>query len=243
MKKLTMTLVMSAILGTLAGCGGGGSGSEGVDNSAMTLTVKPAGDVNMAVNSSMNLNMVSSVRRASNTDKSSITSMIWELTPMNGETIPPVLSNGNCTGSNTSNATSQCSTTLTVPQTVTTGKWNVTATAKASNGSQRSESFVLSVDNSKYNLSAGDAQNIKAESNGSFNAVLLKGALTGTNGGKIIESKWVQISGPSIIIANAESINASFIPNQLGEYRFRLTVVVDEITINAETTVQATPKD
>lgn len=243
MKKLTMTLVMGAVLGALAGCGGGGSNGGSIDNSAMTLNVEPSGDLAMTANSSVNLGMTSSVRRASSDDKSVISSMKWVLTAMNGETVAPILSNGSCVGLNVTNATAQCGTTLTVPQTVTTGKWTLTATAVASNGSQRSQSLAVNVDNSVYSLSAGNAQTVKSETNGSFGTVLLTGALSGTNGGKIIETKWVQVSGPSVQLSNAGTLNASFIPNALGQYTFQLTVVVDGKTINAITTVNATPAE
>ena len=111
--------------------------------------------------------------------------------------------------------------------------------SKASNGTQRSESMLINVNNSVYNLHAGDAQNFIGDENGVFNVALLKGTLSGTNGGKIVKVLWTQVSGPTVSIANADSMNASFTPltNVAGEYKFELAVTVDDVTIKSETTV------
>lgn len=243
MKKSTMklVLVMSAVAGLLAGCGGGGS--DGVDNSAMTINLKPAGDKTVAANSSFNLNMVTNVRRASSTDTNSVAGMSWTLTPLNGETITPVLSNAACAGANISGVTGSCSTIVSIPQTVTTGKWSVIGTAKSTNGNQRSESFILSVDNSKYNLSAGNAQSVTATTgNTVFDAVLLTGTLGGTNGGKLISVNWTQTSGPATTLSNSGTLTPSFVPTIDGTYEFKLEVLVDDVTISATTTIVANPK-
>ena len=241
MKKLKMTLLMGAIVGVLAGCGGGGS-DDGVDNSIMTLNINPSANQNLPANSSIDLSMESSVRRASSTDKSAITAMSWTVTPLNGETVNPVLYDASCTGINISNASAGCKTVLSVPQNVTTGKWNVIATAKASNGSQRSESFTLSVDNTVYNLNAGDAQVVSAASNGTFGVVSLTGLLSGNNGGKIVSVEWTQVEGPvEAVLANGKTLTPSFVPTALGKYKFNLKVVVDNVTLNAVTTVDAQP--
>lgn len=231
---------MGAVVAALAGCGGGSD--DGVDNSAMTLNVNPSVNQNLPANSSLTLTMNSSVRRASSTDTASIASLTWTLTPLNGETINPVLSDAACAGMNSSGASAGCSTLLSIPQTVTTGKWTVLATAKASNGTQRSESFTLSVDNTVYSLNAGPAQTIVAATNGTFAPVTLTGVLSGANGGKVVSTTWVQTEGPvAAVLANANTLTPSFVPTVTGKYTFNLRMVVDSVTLNAVTTVDAQP--
>lgn len=236
-EKIWINLINGALVAGLTACGGGGN--DGVDNSAMTLTVKPSGDKTMAANSTINLTISSSVRRASSTDTNSVSSMTWTLTGNGGETVNPVLSNGTCAASNNTGIFAECSTVLSVPQSVTTGQWTLTASARASNGTQRSESMLINVNNSVYNLHAGDAQNFIGDENGVFEVALLKGTLSGTNGGKIVKVLWTQVSGPTVEIANPGSMNASFTPlvNTAAEYKFQLSVTVDDQTINSTTTV------
>lgn len=236
MKKIGLTMIMSAVMGLLTACGGGNSG---VDDSAMTINITPSGNKTMAANSYINLSMTTSVRRATSTDTTSVSSMTWTLTGNNGETINPVLSNGSCAAINNTGIFAQCDTTLSIPQNVTTGQWTLTGNAKASNGNQRSESMVINVNNSLYNLSAGDAQVFTGDTNGFFSSVLLNGTLSGTNGGKIVKVLWTQLSGPTVDIANPGTMNASFTPlaNTAGEYKFQLSVTVDDQTIISTTTV------
>lgn len=246
MKKSTMKLVlaMSTVAGLLAGCGGGSS--DGIDNSAMTLELKPSGDKTVAANSSFTLNMVTNVRRVSSTDSNSVSSMSWTLTPLNGEKSSPVLSNATCGGANISGVTGSCSTIVSIPQPVTTGKWSVVGTAKASNGNQRSETFILSVDNSKYNLTAGDVQTTEGKTSVAgttvFEPVKLTGMLGGTNGGKLISVKWTQTGGPTTSLANDDTLTPSFVPTAVGKYDFKLEVLVDDVTITATTFVVANPE-
>lgn len=241
MRNLKLTLVIGAIVAALTACGGGGD-NGGVDNSAMTLSVTPSGDQNMAPNSTMKLSMNSSVRRSSSTDTNAVSSMSWTVTPLNGETVNPVLSDATCAGINISGASGGCSTIISVPQNVTTGKWNVIATAKATNGTQRSENFTLSVDNSVYNLSAGNAQVVTASTKGTFTPVTLTGNLSGNNGGKILTVAWTQTSGPdTAVLANANTLTPSFTPTAIGKYVFNLQVTIDNITLNSVTTVDTQP--
>lgn len=244
MKNLKLTLIVSAMVSVLAGCGGGGGGSDnGIDTSAMTLSITPGGDKNLPANSAIKLSMSSSVRRISATDTNTVANMNWTITPLNGETVNPLLSNASCTGMNISGNSGGCETILSVPQSVTTGKWSVTGTAKASNGTQRSEGFVLSVDNSVYSLNAGVDQIAVQQSNGKFNPVILTGKLTGNNGGKILKVIWNQIAGPDTIsISNGDTLTPSFIPTSLGRYTFELQVLIDGATIKAQTNVEAQPK-
>lgn len=242
LKKLKLTIVMAAVA-VLSACGGGGNDDAGVDNSAMTLSVNPNTEQTLPANSSLKLTMAASVRRAGTADQNSVTEMIWAVNALGGETKTPVLSNASCAGSNISGAQAGCETLLSIPADVTTGKFNVVATAKSSAGVQRTENFTLNVNNTVYNLSAGNAQVIEQAENGSFGVVQLEGNLSGQNGPKAANIQWKQVSGPTqVLLANEHTFTASFIPTVLGIYVFELTVVADGKNFTATTTVEAQRK-
>lgn len=236
MKKTGITILMSAVMAMLTACGGGNSE---VDDSAMTLNLNPSGDKTLPASSTINITMSSNVRRTSTTDTNTVSGMTWTLTANNGEVVNPTLSNENCAAINNTGVYAECSTTLSVPQGLTTGQWTLTASAKATSGTQRSERMLINVSNSVYNLSAGDAQTLTGDDNGVFTTALLKGKLDGTNSGKVTKVLWTQVSGPTVSLSNADTMNASFTPvtNNATEYKFQLSVTVDEITITRETTV------
>lgn len=232
-----------AAVALLSACGGGGNDDAGVDNSAMTLSVTPNTEQTLPANSSLKLAMAASVRRAGTADKNSVSEMKWEVNALGGETKTPVLSNASCAGSNISGAQAGCETLLSIPADVTTGRFNVVATARSSAGVQRTENFTLNVNNTVYNLSAGNAQVIEQAENDGFGVVKLEGSLSGQNGPKAANIQWKQINGPTQgQLANENTFTASFIPTMLGTYEFELTVTVDNKTFTATTTVQAQPK-
>lgn len=245
MRNLKLTVAMAAVVAALSACGGGGNDDAGVDNSAMTLSVNPSTEQNLPANTSLKLSMSASVRRVGTEGanaNNSVASMTWAVTPLNGETKSPVLSNAACAGANISGAQAGCETLLSIPADVTTGKFNVVATAKASNGTQRSETFTLNVNNTIYAVTAGDAQTTQQEKNGSFNVVTLKGNLSGQNGPKIVSVAWKQLDGPvKVQLANEATLTPTFIPTALGTYTFELTIVADDKTFTARTTVEAQP--
>lgn len=233
---------MAAVVAALSACGGGGNDNAGVDNSAMTLTVNPSTEQNLPANTSLKLSMAASVRRVGTDSANSVKEMAWTVTPLGSEAKSPSLSNAACAGSNISGAQGGCETLLSIPADVTTGRFNVTATAKASNGTQRSESFIVNVNNTVYAITAGDAQTKPQQKNGSFDVVTLKGNLSGQNGPKIASINWKQLDGPvQVQLANENTFTPTFIPTALGVYTFELTVVADDKTFSAKTTVEAQP--
>lgn len=245
MRNLKLTVAMAAVVAALSACGGGGNDDAGVDNSAMTLSVNPSTEQNLPANTSLKLSMSASVRRVGTEGpnaSNSIASMNWTVTPLNGEAKSPVLSNAACAGANISGAQAGCETLLSIPADVTTGKFNVVATAKSSTGTQRSETFTLNVNNTIYAVTAGDAQTTQQEKNGTFKVVTLKGNLSGQNGPKIVGITWKQLDGPvQVQLANEATLTPTFIPTALGTYTFELTIVADEKTFTAKTTVEAQP--
>lgn len=246
MRNLKLTVGIAAVVAALSACGGGGGNDNaGIDNSAMTLTVNPNTEQNLPANTSLKLSMAASVRRVGTEGpnaSNSVQKMAWSVTPLGGEGKSPSLSNAACAGSNISGAQAGCDTLLSIPADVTTGKFNVIATATASNGTQRSESFILNVNNTVYTITAGDAQTTPQEKNGSFDVVTLKGNLSGQNGPKIVSINWEQLDGPATVqLANDKTFTPTFVPTALGTYTFQLTVVADDKTFTAKTVVEAQP--
>lgn len=241
LRNLKLTVAIAAVVAALSACGGGGGNDNGgVDTSAMTLSVNPSTDQNLPANTSLKLNMAASVRRVGTSDTNSVKTMSWAVTPLGGETKSPTLSNAACAGASISGAQAGCDTLLSIPADVTTGRFNVIATATASNGTQRSQSFVVNVNNTVYTITAGNAQTTEQQKNGAFNVVTLTGNLSGQNGPKIVSINWEQLDGPAKVqLANDQTFTPTFVPTALGKYTFQLTVVADDKTFTAQTTVDA----
>lgn len=77
---------------------------------------------------------------------------------------------------------------------------------------------------------AGDSQVVKTPA-----AVLLSGKVTPTT--VVGTYQWTQISGPTVVLANSQTLNASFAGTAVGTYVFELAVTSNTVTRRALTTV------
>ena len=239
MKKTAISLLLGAMVLGLSACGGGSSDSP--DTSAMTIAFTPSTNLTMSANSTVNVDMVSSVRSTSSTAANTISSMSWTLSQVGGTSGGALtLTNAACPNINVTDTTGECSTVVSVTSNVANGQWNLTGSAKSSNGQQRSQTMTITIDSTNFVVNAGTNQSVVAQS-GTYPNVNLNGEVTGAVSSDLMTYTWTQTSGPAVSLVNPNSLATSFTPSAAGSYVFQLSVkdTITGVTQTSLTTVVA----
>lgn len=119
-----------------------------------------------------------------------------------------------------------------VPTTVGTYRFTVTATVGSTTKTASTAVYVQGTDN--VTVSAGDIQQVVVGTPAA-SPVRLSATVTGATSG--ITYSWVQTSGPTLELANANSQVLTFVPTAAGTYRFTVTATVNGTARTSSTIV------